>query len=151
MLFRSIPIVLRTGAALDAEAIALIATADTFFVASAHPDGRLDASHRGGRAGFVQVRDEVLWIPDYVGNSMFNTLGNFALNPRAGLCFVDFAGDRQLRLTGDVEIQFDVTGADWPLTGGTARGWIFRPREWIMSSLQSSVGFAFVEASSFNP
>ena len=69
----------------------IIAGADTMFVASANPAGLLDASHRGGRPGFVELRGDRLWIPDYPGNAMFNTLGNLRLNPPAGLLFVDFA------------------------------------------------------------
>jgi hypothetical protein len=38
-----------------------IAAADTFFIASFHPRGGADASHRGGRPGFVRVLDEVAW------------------------------------------------------------------------------------------
>ena len=60
-------------------------SADTFFVASAHAERGVDASHRGGLPGFVRVLgDRTLEIPDYPGNSMFNTLGNPAADPRAG-------------------------------------------------------------------
>ncbi len=80
---------------LDPQACALIAAADTFFVASssgadgAEPGG-MDISHRGGRPGFVRVDGDVLTIPDFRGNRYFNTLGNLLLEPRAGLLFVDF-------------------------------------------------------------
>lgn len=85
-----------------------IREADTFFVASASSDGGADASHRGGNPGFVQVVDErtLLW-PDYNGNAMFNTLGNIALDPRAGLLFYDFAQGTTLQLTGRAEIIWD--------------------------------------------
>jgi predicted pyridoxine 5'-phosphate oxidase superfamily flavin-nucleotide-binding protein len=76
----------------------LIAAADTFFIASAlgsvrdRPSQGADASHRGGPPGFVRVDDErTLAVPDFTGNSYFNTLGNLALNPRCGLLFIDFA------------------------------------------------------------
>ncbi len=85
-----------------------IATADTFFIASAHPEGGLDASHRGGNGGFVHVQNptQLIW-PDYAGNMMFNTLGNIAANPNVGLLFLDFAGNRTLQLTGRAEIVWD--------------------------------------------
>lgn len=55
----------------------LISGADTFFIASFHPEGGADASHRGGMPGFVRFVDEgTLEFPDYAGNAMFNTLGN---------------------------------------------------------------------------
>jgi predicted pyridoxine 5'-phosphate oxidase superfamily flavin-nucleotide-binding protein len=69
----------------------LIREADTFFIASSHRDGGADASHRGGNPGFVHVLNEtkLIW-PDYSGNGMFQTLGNLAIDPRAGLLFMDF-------------------------------------------------------------
>lgn len=70
---------------------------DTFFIASGYhseddrPSVGMDASHRGGEPGFVQVEDDRhLLFPDYPGNNYFNTLGNLALDPRAGLLFIDF-------------------------------------------------------------
>jgi predicted pyridoxine 5'-phosphate oxidase superfamily flavin-nucleotide-binding protein len=139
-----------TGTGLNNMVLDWVRSADTCFVASAHPSGRLDASHRGGQPGFVQVRDGALLVPDYPGNSMFNTLGNFAANPVAGLCFVDFNGARQLQLTGDVLIRYDVA-EDNPLTGGTGRWWEVRPRRWVVSTFDAPFGFQFIDASSFNP
>jgi hypothetical protein len=85
------------SSALDDEARAIIARADTYFVASVDPreaDGPArgaDVSHRGGRPGFVRVDDEVtLTAPDFVGNFIFNTLGNWQIDDRAGLLFLDF-------------------------------------------------------------
>jgi len=82
-----------------------IREADTFFIASHHPEGGTDASHRGGRAGFVRVLNshQLIW-PDYSGNTMFQTLGNIAVNPRAGLLFIDFKSGRTLQLTGRARI-----------------------------------------------
>lgn len=106
------------GALLSRAAEALVRGADTFFIASAAlgarsggaPDG-VDVSHRGGKPGFVRVdrvKDRsVLTAPDFAGNAMFNTLGNLAVNPRAGLLFVDFAAGGVLSLTGSTEIVWD--------------------------------------------
>jgi hypothetical protein len=85
--------------ALDARAEALVRGADTFFIATAHPraatstaaEQGLDVSHRGGKPGFVRIDDRrVLTVPDFTGNSFFNTLGNLLLEPRCGLLFIDF-------------------------------------------------------------
>jgi predicted pyridoxine 5'-phosphate oxidase superfamily flavin-nucleotide-binding protein len=85
-----------------------IAAADTFFIASHHPCGGADASHRGGNPGFVQVTGPTgLLIPDYAGNTMFNTLGNLAHHPNAGLLFVDFERGATLQLTGVAQILWD--------------------------------------------
>ena len=85
-----------------------ITQADTFFVASAHREGGADASHRGGNPGFVTVVDPntLIW-PDYAGNNMFNTLGNIAVNPKAGLLFLDFETGSTLQLTGEANIIWD--------------------------------------------
>ncbi|MEF8766519.1 pyridoxamine 5'-phosphate oxidase family protein [Candidatus Accumulibacter contiguus] len=95
---------------LDAEANALIRAADTFFVASyVDPEGnagrrQVDASHRGGKPGFVRIDGDVLTIPDFAGNLHFNTLGNLQVNPRAGLLFIDFASGDLLQLSGRTEL-----------------------------------------------
>lgn len=99
---------------LTAEQRARIAAADTLFIASGHPRAGeaaafgMDASHRGGPPGFVVVdSDRRLVIPDYAGNNHFNTVGNLALDGRAGLLFVDFATGGLLHLTGRVTIDWD--------------------------------------------
>jgi predicted pyridoxine 5'-phosphate oxidase superfamily flavin-nucleotide-binding protein len=99
------------SAVLSAEAAALIAHADTFFIASAAPgaggdDTRrgVDVSHRGGPPGFVRYEAGHLLVPDYPGNNMFNTLGNLLLEPRAGLLFFDPASGDLLQLIGRAEI-----------------------------------------------
>ncbi len=102
----------RRAPELTREARALIAAADTLFIATRHPGRGADASHRGGEAGFVQVaRDadgtDVLRIPDYAGNNMFNTLGNLMVEPRAGLLVLDFERGGALQLTGTGEVRWD--------------------------------------------
>ncbi len=97
--------------ALDNAARRVIATADTFFVASRsragiRTDGGLDVSHRGGRPGFVAVRGDTLVVPDFRGNRFFNTLGNLLGDPRAGLLFVDFSTGDLLQLQGTVTIEW---------------------------------------------
>ena len=99
---------------LSAAQRAWIARADTFFIASGHRgEGEhaafgMDASHRGGPAGFVTaLGPNRLRFPDYSGNNHFNTLGNLALDPRAGLLFVDFGRGALLQLTGRAEIDWD--------------------------------------------
>lgn len=95
---------------LDLEMSELISTSDTFFVASHYDDkskqrnNGADVSHRGGKPGFVKVEQNTLTIPDYLGNFHFNTLGNFVVNPKAGLLFIDFEKGHVLSLTGHVEI-----------------------------------------------
>ncbi|MBW4568554.1 MAG: pyridoxamine 5'-phosphate oxidase family protein [Tolypothrix carrinoi HA7290-LM1] len=141
----------RTGLTLSAEQSALIGTADTFFVASAHPIRGVDASHRGGNPGFVRVLDDrTLRIPDYAGNSMFNTLGNFVENPHAGLIFLDFERYVSLQLIGRPEILWEL---DDPTneTNGTRRYWTLFVEQWLETSLSQSFCWELLDYSPYNP
>jgi len=85
-----------------------VETADTFFLATAHPSSGLDASHRGGKPGFVRVETENRVIfPDYPGNRMFNSLGNITSYPKAGLLFADFESGAGLQLSGTANILWE--------------------------------------------
>jgi predicted pyridoxine 5'-phosphate oxidase superfamily flavin-nucleotide-binding protein len=98
----------RRASSLDARTRALVAGADTFFIASWHPVGGADVSHRGGRPGFVRVADaRTLEFPDYPGNNVFNTLGNLAGQAAAGLLFVDFPRGDLVQLAGRAEILWE--------------------------------------------
>ena len=111
---------------LDDAARAMIAAADTFFVASyVDIDGEraVDVSHRGGQAGFVQIQGNRLTIPDFAGNLHFNTLGNLLVNPRAGLLFIDFGSGDLLHLTGRTEIILE--GPQVEAFQGAERMWTF--------------------------
>ncbi|RON60530.1 FAD-binding oxidoreductase [Pseudomonas fluorescens] len=113
-------------AALDDAAVALIASADTFFVASyVDTDGQraVDVSHRGGQPGFVRVEGNRLTIPDFAGNLHFNTLGNLLLNPKAGLLFIDFSTGDVLQLSGRTEIILE--GPQIEAFQGAERLWTF--------------------------
>ncbi|MDB6060921.1 MAG: putative pyridoxamine 5-phosphate oxidase, FMN-binding protein [Verrucomicrobiaceae bacterium] len=101
---------------LDAAATKIISNADTFFIASVHasknegdPESArgVDVSHRGGKSGFVRVIDNTLYVPDYAGNSFFNTLGNLLLERRAGLLFIDFDNGDLLYVSATAEIIWD--------------------------------------------
>ncbi len=93
---------------LDEKMQALIGDADTVFVATAHPKSGADASHRGGKPGFVQVENATrLLLPDYAGNNMFNSLGNIESYGHAGLLFPDFKSGGVLQLSGAARILWD--------------------------------------------
>ncbi|MEC4812661.1 MAG: pyridoxamine 5'-phosphate oxidase family protein [Scytonema sp. PMC 1069.18] len=82
-----------------------ISQADTFFIASRHPESGADTSHRGGFPGFVQViNSHQLLFPDYAGNNMFQTFGNLLVNPFAGLLFINFESGDTLQLTGQAKV-----------------------------------------------
>ena len=84
----------------------------------------VDVSHRGGRPGFVKLDGETLTIPDFPGNNAFNTLGNFLINPKAGLVFPDFETGDLLMVTGKVEL-LDEEHEDVLAFKGAERAWRF--------------------------
>ncbi|CAM5529853.1 pyridoxamine 5'-phosphate oxidase family protein [Streptomyces tanashiensis] len=100
----------RHGEALTPDQTRRIRAADTFFVATAAPDG-LDTSHRGGNPGFVRVDTprELSWR-DYPGNAMFLTLGNLESDGRAGLLFLDWETGLTLQLSGLAHTEYGPEG-----------------------------------------
>jgi len=97
------------GQILGPQQIESLRQADTLFLATAHPDSGIDASHRGGLPGFVEVLDaSTIRIPDYLGNSLFNTLGNLQGEPRTGIAVPDFARGRCLQLTGRTRLLWSI-------------------------------------------
>lgn len=117
--------------ALDAAARAMIANADTFFVASyadrVDTGRQVDVSHRGGKPGFVRVdADGTLTIPDFSGNLFFSTLGNVLLNGQAGLVFIDFESGDLLQLSGKAEVVLH--SPEIATFAGAERLWTFVPQ-----------------------
>lgn len=134
---------MKTGTSLSPGLAAQIRSADTFFVGSSDDRRNLDASHRGGNPGFVQLDGLDLKIPDYSGNGMFNTLGNFLANPRAGLLFVDFEHVRTLQLTGKAYVFWEGTEAKKEI-GKSQRVWNFQIDRWIQLDLPKGLSWNLI-------
>lgn len=134
-------------------AIDWIENADTFFIGSSNNEGKLDASHRGGNPGFIEVINKnILKIPDYSGNSLYNTFGNISQNPNVGILFIDFEKRQTLQITGEAELLFNQrTEKDMIKTNGTGRYLIFKPLRWIQTINHHFVDWNFLEYSPFNP
>jgi ferredoxin-NADP reductase/predicted pyridoxine 5'-phosphate oxidase superfamily flavin-nucleotide-binding protein len=115
---------------LDAAAQAFISQANSLYVASSansaeNPMAKgVDVSHRGGQAGFVKVEGNTITVPDFSGNNFFNTLGNFLVNPKAGLLFPDYATGNILMLTGTTEF-LEANAPEIASFKGAERGWRF--------------------------
>lgn len=128
----------------------LTTRADTFFLASAHRSAGLDVSHRGGQPGFVQVLDsQTLQWPDYTGNGMFQTLGNLALSPQAGLLFPDFTTGDVLQLTGWARTSWNPAHAC--CCAGAERLVTFRVKEARILPQAVPFQWVFESYSPFNP
>ena len=139
------------GDALGTPQQTIINQADTLFVASVHPERGVDASHRGGNPGFVRIVDDrTLRIPDYTGNCLFNTLGNFVVNPHAGLVFIDFENGTTLQLTGRAEILWDEEDPE-DETGGTKRFWQMHIDHWLQVEKAHELEWSFLDYSPYNP
>jgi predicted pyridoxine 5'-phosphate oxidase superfamily flavin-nucleotide-binding protein len=140
-----------SGTGLSEAPIATIGKADTMFVATRSAGGRYDASHRGGDPGFLKVTGPrtIQW-PDYPGNSMFNTLGNLAQNPEAGLAIPDFERGRVLQLTGNAVTLWDQSDPG-NITGGTHRLVETTVSRWQEVQLPSNLTSELLDYSPFNP
>jgi len=133
---------------IDDHARRIIETADTFFVASyvdRDDEGRqVDVSHRGGRPGFVRIdADGGLTVPDFNGNLFFNTLGNFLVNPRAGMLFVDHETGDALQLAGRVEVILD--SPEIAAFEGAERLWRVMPEKVILRRHALPLRWTFAE------
>lgn len=96
---------------LSHNALELIQTADIFFITTRNGEKDMDTNLRGGPPGFVRILPSsststpttIIW-PEYSGNRLYQTLGNLAVNPEAGITFTDFVTGDILYLTGITEI-----------------------------------------------
>lgn len=138
--------IVAAGGSLTQPQRSWIANADTSFLASMHPVAGPDASHRGGRPGFIQVLDDrTLQFDDYPGNDMFQTLGNLTSNRTAAMLFVDFDTGGTLQLAGEAEVLWD---GDPALTGRAVR---FTVRTVIEKRPSTPWRWPVVEYSPVNP
>jgi predicted pyridoxine 5'-phosphate oxidase superfamily flavin-nucleotide-binding protein len=101
---------------IDARDRDFIERMDMLFMASAGANGNVDCSYKGGDPGFVRVLDDqTVAFPIYDGNGQFMSSGNVLDNGKVGLLFIDFQGQRRMRLNGTATIDFDdPMMADYP-------------------------------------
>ena len=94
--------------ALDSFCSHYISLSPLIILSTSDIDGRQDASPRGGRPGFVQVKDaHTLLIPDWPGNNRLDTLENIVSTGRIGLMFMIPGFDEVLRVNGRAELNTD--------------------------------------------
>jgi hypothetical protein len=96
---------------------AVVAAADTTFLASVAPDGMPDVAHRGGPAGFIAldaVRASASWT-EFVGDGVFKSAGNVRATGTASLLLLDLRSGDALELIGSAAYENTLTR--------------FRPRE----------------------
>lgn len=150
----------RYGTELTPEQKQIINKADAFFVSSASEFHQaendthhfnVDASHRGGLPGFIKLKgDNQLLIPDYQGNSMFNTLGNIHLYPKAGIIIIDFENAKVLQLSGHAKILWHQEDAS-NHAAGTNRFWLLTLEKWQETDIPQGIKWYFQDYSPHNP
>ncbi len=144
------PLSVRRSRFLSEKQQTWITASDTFLIATHHQDGGGDASHRGGMPGFVRVIDrQTLAWGDYSGNSMFQTLGNIAENPAAGLLFIDWERGSTLQLTGSARIEWEPERFE--VFAGAERAVEFAVDEVIEIPDATNLRWQLLDYSPFNP
>jgi uncharacterized protein len=94
--------------AIDAHAVRFIGLSPFVVLASSGADGQMDASPRGGDAGFVKVLDvHTLLLPDAPGNNRLDTLENIIATGRLGTLFMVPGFDETLRVNGRAVLSTD--------------------------------------------
>lgn len=90
---------------ISADLARFIATRDSFYLATVGADGQPYIQHRGGRPGFLRVRDErTLAFADFAGNRQYITQGNLSENPRAFIFLMDYANRRRIKIWGRARV-----------------------------------------------
>lgn len=98
-------IVKKQLAALDGHCRRFIALSPLVVIASGGVDHAMDASPRGGAAGFVKIIDDkTLLIPDAAGNNRLDTFENIIATARVGLLFLIPGVDETLRVNGSARL-----------------------------------------------
>lgn len=93
---------------LDAHAVRFIALSPFVVLASSDASGQMDASPRGGDAGFVKVLDaQTLLVADAPGNNRLDTLENIIATGRLGTLFMVPGFDETLRVNGRAVLSTD--------------------------------------------
>jgi ferredoxin-NADP reductase/predicted pyridoxine 5'-phosphate oxidase superfamily flavin-nucleotide-binding protein len=105
----------RRPSQLTKEQISSIEMAESIFLATGYradgDDPRFgnDASHRGGTVGFLKVSSDGkrIFLPDYSGNNMFNSLGNIVQDPRTGIAVPLYETGGIIQMSGSTLIHWE--------------------------------------------
>lgn len=106
----------------------------------------------GGPPGFLRLgADGRLWLPDYAGNRLFNTLGNLLQDPRCGLLFIDFDNGDLLHLHAEAELFWPGSQPSIPWPAGAERLLALRPAGWRWRRGRLPLAFGEPQPSPFLP
>ena len=83
----------------------MISESPFLVMATCSPEGRCDASPKGGHPGFVRILDDRhLLVPDVAGNKLFQSYQNMDQNAHVGLIFFIPGISEVVRVNGTVNI-----------------------------------------------
>lgn len=93
---------------IDEHLAALLAEANSMYLATASADGQPYIQHRGGPKGFIKTLDKnTLAFADYRGNRQYITQGNLSENPKAHIFLMDYAHRRRVKIWGEALVVDD--------------------------------------------
>jgi len=94
--------------ALEKHSINFIQNSPFLIISTFDKNGKVDASPRGGKPGFVKILNEQkIIIPDSKGNNRIDSLLNIVESGRIGMLFLIPGVDETLRINGSVYISTD--------------------------------------------
>jgi predicted pyridoxine 5'-phosphate oxidase superfamily flavin-nucleotide-binding protein len=86
---------------VDEQLTEFVAGLDSFFIATATPDGRPYIQHRGGPKGFLKVLGPTtLGFADFTGNRQYITVGRLSENDAVCLFLIDYAHRARVKVWG---------------------------------------------------
>jgi predicted pyridoxine 5'-phosphate oxidase superfamily flavin-nucleotide-binding protein len=95
----------RTSDRFTASEEAMIASRDSFYMATVSQTGWPYLQHRGGPAGFLRmIDDKTLAMADFSGNRQYITSGNLRGSDRACLFLMDYPRRARLKIYATVEV-----------------------------------------------
>ncbi|WHP33610.1 pyridoxamine 5'-phosphate oxidase family protein [Trabulsiella odontotermitis] len=95
----------RTSDRFTASEEAMIASRDSFYMATVSQSGWPYLQHRGGPAGFLRmIDDQTLAMADFSGNRQYITSGNLRGSDRACLFLMDYPRRARLKIYATVEV-----------------------------------------------
>jgi hypothetical protein len=127
---------------VTADLAAFIAERDSFYLATATPDGQPYIQHRGGPKGFLKViDDQTLAFADFVGNAQYISTGNLDENNKAFIFLMDYPNRRRIKIWGTAKVVEDKDElleqlADPEYRGKPERAFVFQIEAWDVNCPQ---------------
>lgn len=91
--------------AIAPDVAAMIASRDSFYMATTNSDGWPYIQHRGGPSGFLKVLGpHQLGFADFKGNRQMLTTGNLDGNDRVALFLMDYPNRERLKILGHAKV-----------------------------------------------